>query len=156
MELTVYILLCADGSYYVGSTKQEIEARVWEHNEGVHDGYTKLRRPVTLVFTETYDRLTDGHARERQIKGWSRARSSLPLVGRGRGGVGPAHLWRGKSCIGGGALFGTVMGCARFSLPLVGRGRGGGRSSPHPVREKLHRRRSAFWSRDGLRAPTPA
>ena len=95
MELTVYILLCADGSYYVGSTKQEIEARVWEHNEGVHDGYTKLRRPVTLVFTETYDRLTDGHARERQIKGWSREKKErlirywhegLPAVS-GRGTV---------------------------------------------------------------------
>ena len=94
-ELTVYILLCADGSYYVGSTKQEIEARVWEHNEGVHDGYTKLRRPVTLVFTETYDRLTDGHARERQIKGWSREKKErlikywyerLPAVS-GRGTV---------------------------------------------------------------------
>ena len=95
MELTVYILLCSDGSYYTGSTKQEIEARVWEHNEGVYDGYTKLRRPVTLVFTETYDRLTDGHARERQIKGWSREKKErlikywyegLPAVS-GRGTV---------------------------------------------------------------------
>ena len=124
MELTVYILLCADGSYYVGSTKQEIEARVWEHNEGVYDGYTKSRRPVTLVFTETYDRLTDGHARERQIKGWSRARSSLPLVGRGRGGGGPAHIRCGKGCIGGGALFGTVMGCAPPPLSPPHKGEG--------------------------------
>ena len=122
-ELSVYVLLCADGSYYAGSTKQEIEARVWEHNEGVYDGYTKSRRPVTLVFTETYDRLTDGHARERQIKGWSRGRSSLPLVGRGRGGGGPAHTRRAKGCIGGGALLRTVMGCAPPPLPLPTRGR---------------------------------
>ncbi len=95
MGLTVYILLCADHSYYVGSTKQEIEARVWEHNEGVYDGCTKSRRPVELVFTETYDRLTDGHARERQIKGWSREKKErliaywhegLPAVS-GRGTV---------------------------------------------------------------------
>jgi putative endonuclease len=93
MELTVYILLCADGSYYVGSTKQEIEARVWEHNEGIYDSYTKSRRPVVLVFTETYERLTDGFARERQIKGWSRAKKERliaywyeglpPVSGRG-------------------------------------------------------------------------
>jgi putative endonuclease len=93
MELTVYILLCSDNSYYTGSTKQEIEARVWEHNEGICDGYTKSRRPVTLVFTETYDRLTDGHARERQIKGWSREKKERlikcqyealpPVSGRG-------------------------------------------------------------------------
>jgi putative endonuclease len=31
-EMTVYMLRCSDGSYYVGSTKQETEARVWEHN----------------------------------------------------------------------------------------------------------------------------
>ena len=104
--------------------EQEIEARVWEHNEGVYDGYTKSRRPVTLVFTETYDRLTDGHARERQIKGWSRARSSLPLVGRGRGGGGPAHIRCGKGCIGGGALFGTVMGCAPPPLSPPHKGEG--------------------------------
>jgi putative endonuclease len=71
-EMTVYILRCADGSYYVGSTKQEIEARVWEHNNLPWAGYTASRRPVTLVFTETYERITDAIARERQLKGWSR------------------------------------------------------------------------------------
>ena len=72
MEATVYIVRCSDGSYYTGLTKQEVEARVWEHNEGLYDGYTKTRRPVTLVFTETYDRIIDAIARERQINGWSR------------------------------------------------------------------------------------
>ena len=52
-EMTVYMLRCADGSYYVGSTKQEVEARVWEHNNLPIDGYTRRRRPVTLVFTES-------------------------------------------------------------------------------------------------------
>ena len=71
-EMTVYMLRCADGSYYVGSTKQEVEARVWEHNNLPVEGYTTHRRPVALVFTETFDRITDAIARERQIKGWSR------------------------------------------------------------------------------------
>jgi putative endonuclease len=74
MEVVVYILRCRDGSYYTGLTKQNIEARVWEHNAGIYDGYTARRRPVTLVFTETYDRIIDAIARERQIKGWSRAK----------------------------------------------------------------------------------
>ncbi|PSJ57936.1 GIY-YIG nuclease family protein [Pseudaminobacter soli (ex Li et al. 2025)] len=74
MEVTVYILRCSDGSYYTGLTKQEVEARVWEHNEGIYDGYTSKRRPVELVFTETYDRIIDAIARERQIKGWSRVK----------------------------------------------------------------------------------
>lgn len=72
MEVTVYILRCSDGSYYTGLTKQGIEARVWEHNAGIYDGYTAKRRPVELVFHEVYDRIIDAIARERQIKGWSR------------------------------------------------------------------------------------
>ena len=74
MEATVYILRCADGSYYTGLTKQPVEARVWEHNAGILESYTKSRRPVKLVFTETYDRILDAIARERQIKDWSRAK----------------------------------------------------------------------------------
>lgn len=74
MEVTVYILRCADGSYYTGLTKQDMEARLWEHNEGIYESYTKKRRPVELVFAETYDQIVDAIARERQIKGWSRAK----------------------------------------------------------------------------------
>jgi putative endonuclease len=79
-EMTVYMLRCSDGSYYVGSTKQEVEARVWEHNNLPIDGYTARRRPVTLVFTETYDRITDAIARERQIKGWSRRKKEALIA----------------------------------------------------------------------------
>ncbi|WP_273793653.1 GIY-YIG nuclease family protein [Brucella anthropi] len=80
MEITVYILHCADGSYYTGLTKQNIEARLWEHNEGIYDSYTKKRRPVELVFTETYERIVDAIARERQIKGWSRAKKEALIA----------------------------------------------------------------------------
>ena len=80
MEVTVYIVRCADGSYYTGLTKQEIEARVWEHNAGIYDGYTAKRRPVQLVFTETYDRIIDAIARERQIKGWSRIKKEALIA----------------------------------------------------------------------------
>jgi putative endonuclease len=74
MQITVYILRCADGSYYTGLTREAVEARVWEHKNEPIDGYTARRRPVTLVFCEIYDSLTDAIARERQIKGWSRAK----------------------------------------------------------------------------------
>lgn len=80
MEVTVYILRCRDGSYYTGLTKQNIEARVWEHNAGVYDGYTAKRLPVDLVFTETYDRIIDAIARERQIKGWSRRKKEALIA----------------------------------------------------------------------------
>ena len=81
MEVTVYILRCADGSYYTGLTKQEVEARVWEHNNLPDEkSYTAKRRPVTLVFTETYDRIVDAIARERQIKGWSRRKKEAVIA----------------------------------------------------------------------------
>ncbi|MFJ6324547.1 MULTISPECIES: GIY-YIG nuclease family protein [unclassified Rhizobium] len=80
MEVTVYILRCSDGSYYTGLTKQEIEARVWEHNAGIYDGYTTTRRPVELVFHEVYDRIIDAIARERQIKGWSRRKKEALIA----------------------------------------------------------------------------
>ena len=80
MEVTIYILRYVDGSYYTGLTKQNIEARLWEHNEGIYDGYTKKRRPVELVFTETYDRIVDAIAREQQIKGWSRAKKEALIA----------------------------------------------------------------------------
>jgi putative endonuclease len=72
MEVTVYILRCADGSYYTGLTRKPPEARLWEHNEGLVDGYTKTRGPVEMVFTETFARIVDAIERERQIKGWTR------------------------------------------------------------------------------------
>ncbi|MEJ8571811.1 GIY-YIG nuclease family protein [Microbaculum marinum] len=70
----VYILRCADGSYYTGTTRTSLERRVAEHNQGTYGGYTKSRRPVTLVFAEEFPRADDAIAAERQIKGWSRAK----------------------------------------------------------------------------------
>jgi putative endonuclease len=81
MEATVYIVCCADGSYYTGLTKQDVDVRVWEHNNEPIAGYTARRRPVTLVFAEVYERLTDAIARERQIKGWSRAKKEALIGG---------------------------------------------------------------------------
>lgn len=81
MQATVYILRCADGSYYVGLTRQGVEARVWEHNNEPIDSYTARRRPVTLVACEIYDRLTDAIVRERQIKGWRRAKKEALIRG---------------------------------------------------------------------------
>ena len=72
MQVTMYILRCVDGSYYTGLTRRSIADRVDQHNTGEVEGYTHSRRPVELVFTETYDRILDAIARERQIKGWTR------------------------------------------------------------------------------------
>jgi putative endonuclease len=75
MGAFVYMLRCADKSYYVGSaTGDDLTKRVAEHEGGAYPGYTCSRRPVTLVWSEHFDQITDAIAVERQIKGWSRAK----------------------------------------------------------------------------------
>ena len=68
----VYILRCSDGSFYTGTARAGLDKHVSEHNSGHYDGYTASRRPVTLVFSQWFDRIVDAIAAERQIKGWSR------------------------------------------------------------------------------------
>ena len=68
----VYILHCADDSYYVGVTNN-LERRYSEHSFGTHkDSYTYTRRPLQLVHYETFDGPIAAIAREKQIKKWSR------------------------------------------------------------------------------------
>jgi putative endonuclease len=74
MTAYLYILRCRDGAYYVGTTRNSLEARLAEHNAGTFDGFTSLRRPVELVFHQEFDRITDAIAAERQVKGWRRAK----------------------------------------------------------------------------------
>jgi putative endonuclease len=81
LELWVYILRCSDGSYYVGSTKRSPEERTWEHNQRFVRGYTYTRTPVVLVYSEHYEKLTEGFDRERQLKRWSRAKKEA-LINR--------------------------------------------------------------------------
>jgi len=71
----MYILECADGSYYTGITRRSVEERVSEHAQGlIPNCYTYARRPVKLIFDEHYERIADAVAAERRIKGWSRAK----------------------------------------------------------------------------------
>ena len=69
---SVYILQCADGTYYTGIAL-DAEARYLKHNSGLGAKYTRGRRPVRLIYRE--DGYTRGEAlrREREIKKLSRA-----------------------------------------------------------------------------------
>ena len=74
MTAFVYMLQCIDGSYYVGSTSGELEKRMAEHEAGTYGGYTSSRRPVKLIWSESFMHITDAIAAERKIKGWSRVK----------------------------------------------------------------------------------
>jgi putative endonuclease len=68
----VYIVECSDKFYYTGVTN-DVERRVWEHNEGIHPkSFTYKRRPVVLRYFQRFININDAIAWEKQIKGWSR------------------------------------------------------------------------------------
>ncbi|GAB7005614.1 GIY-YIG nuclease family protein [Nocardioides sp. AN3] len=75
-----YILLCADGSYYVGSTR-DLERRLWEHQSGVGARYTRTRLPVELVWQAEYEHIGDAFAWEKRIQGWSRVKREALIRG---------------------------------------------------------------------------
>ena len=77
----LYILRCADGSYYIGTTRTALETRIAQHNDGSFGGYTAHRRPVTLVFSEWFERITDAVENERKLKKWSRAKKEALIRG---------------------------------------------------------------------------
>src|SRR5436190_19939275 len=81
MGAYLYILLCADGSYYVGTTRDSLERRIAEHEAGTFGGYTARRRPVKLVFHQYFDRIEDAIAAERQVKGWRRDKKEALIRG---------------------------------------------------------------------------
>ena len=77
----IYILRCADGSYYTGITRRSVDERVSEHSQGLADSYMSRRLPVELVFSEYYERIDDAVAAERRVKGWSRAKKEAYIRG---------------------------------------------------------------------------
>lgn len=76
----MYILECADGSYYVGSTRN-LERRIFEHQQGLGSRYTSHRLPVKLVYGEEYHRVVDAYAREKQVQGWRRTKRQALING---------------------------------------------------------------------------
>ena len=76
----MYILLCGDNTYYVGST-WDLESRVESHASGTGSEYTRRRRPVRLVYCEEYDRVEGAFRREKQVQNWSRAKREALIRG---------------------------------------------------------------------------
>ncbi len=80
MKAYTYILQCADGSYYTGSTKN-LERRLAQHQCGEGAKYTRKHLPVKLVYYEEYDRIDTAFYREKQIQGWSRKKKEALING---------------------------------------------------------------------------
>lgn len=72
MNYVVYLLKCADGTFYTGVTT-DMARRLVEHNEGVKGAkYTKARRPVTVAYQETAASRSEAQKREYVLRHLSR------------------------------------------------------------------------------------
>ena len=80
MAYYVYILECADKTFYIGSTN-DLEKRLRAHNtakSGAH--YTKIRRPVILKYSEKFETKSEALKREHALKQLTRAEKFALMV----------------------------------------------------------------------------
>ena len=66
--------------FYIGVTS-ELHGRVWEHKNGVLDGFIKKYKINQIVYYEFYHDIESAIAREKLLKGWSRAKK-IALIGK--------------------------------------------------------------------------
>ncbi|MBI1286299.1 MAG: GIY-YIG nuclease family protein [Flavobacteriales bacterium] len=78
----VYILECADGSYYTGITN-DVDRRIAQHQAGNDPrAYTWNKRPVKLVYHQQFLDANDAIAFEKRVKGWNRKKKLALIEGR--------------------------------------------------------------------------
>ncbi len=69
----IYILAKARNStFYVGMTSN-LQKRIWEHKNGIANGFTKKYSIKTLVYYEIHDNAESATKREKRLKKWNRA-----------------------------------------------------------------------------------
>jgi putative endonuclease len=76
-----YILRCADGTYYVGSTT-DMAQRLSQHQEGLGAEYTRRRRPLELAWVGEFESIADAFRFEKRVQGWRRAKREALIDGR--------------------------------------------------------------------------
>ena len=80
MPFYVYILRCADGTYYTGHT-DDLDVRMGQHGRGEGSKYTSKRRPLSLVWATDLQTRTEAFELERRLHGWSRAKKEALMRG---------------------------------------------------------------------------
>lgn len=69
----VYLLLCADDSFYTGVTNN-LEKRFIDHKNGKGGKYTRSHKPLKIIYQETFKTHSEALKRESEIKSWSRGK----------------------------------------------------------------------------------
>ena len=75
-----YILRCSDGTYYAGSTV-DLDLRLEQHRAGLGSEYTRRRLPITLVWSNEFERIDEAFGWEKRIQGWSHAKREAFITG---------------------------------------------------------------------------
>lgn len=76
----MYILECADGTYYTGSTK-DLDIRFMQHRSGMGANYTGKTKPMKIAYYEEFARIDDAFFREKQVQRWSHAKKKAIIDG---------------------------------------------------------------------------
>jgi putative endonuclease len=80
MKGYLYVLLCANGQYYTGSTIN-LEKRLAEHQSGNGAFFTQKHLPVELVFVQEFERIDEAFYKEKQVQGWSHKKKEALIKG---------------------------------------------------------------------------
>ena len=80
MPFWLYILRCAEGSYYTGHT-DNLEQRIAQHEAGTFEGYTATRRPLLLMYSQEFPSREEALAAEMQVKRWNRLKKEALIRG---------------------------------------------------------------------------
>ncbi|WP_088310006.1 GIY-YIG nuclease family protein [Novosphingobium sp. B 225] len=73
MAFWCYILRCADGKYYTGHT-DDLDRRIAEHHVGGYCSFTTKRRPIELIWADSFPSRYEALDAELKVKKWSRAK----------------------------------------------------------------------------------
>ena len=92
----VYLMTNRSGTLYIGMTNN-LERRVWEHRNGVVEGFTSKYRIGRLVLAEPFSEVRDAIAREKQLKKWSREKKLALIRGSNPDWQDLADEWFGSA-----------------------------------------------------------
>ena len=87
-----YILRCSDGTYYAGSTVN-LDLRLEQHRAGLGSEYTRRRLPITLVWSNEFERIDEAFGWEKRIQGWSHAKREAFMAG----GIDSVRGWSART-----------------------------------------------------------
>jgi putative endonuclease len=101
----VYLLCNKRRSVLYTGMCNDLIRRTWQHKTGAIPGFTKTYNCDQLVHFEEFDEVTDAIAREKQIKGWTRAKKNALITSSNPEGRDLAADWYGAKSSGSFAVF---------------------------------------------------